>query len=110
MVLYYILRPYDQVKPKFIVKGTSGQPSCYRRGCSACAFFFWQQGNGNISFQFATYCSKSLILKELTFFKNGRMQNLGEYHKSATNYTNYTKKLWQIRGKKFRVIQHSTNL
>ena len=39
MVLYYILRPYDQVKPKFIVKGTSGQPSCYRRGCSTCAFF-----------------------------------------------------------------------
>ena len=39
MVLYKILRPYDQVKPKFIVKGTSGQPSCYRQGCSACAFF-----------------------------------------------------------------------
>jgi hypothetical protein len=41
MVLHYIyiLRPYDQVKPKFLVKGTSGQPSCYRQGCSACAFF-----------------------------------------------------------------------
>ena len=26
MVLYNILRLYDQVKPKLIIKGTSGQP------------------------------------------------------------------------------------
>ena len=69
MVLYYILRPYDQVKPKFIVKGTSGQPSCYRRGCSACAFFLAARQRKD-PLRFLIYCFKRLILKEVTLFKN----------------------------------------
>jgi hypothetical protein len=57
--------------------------------------FFWQ-GNGNISFQSQPTCFKSLIFKGSNIFKNGRIQKLGEYHKSAMNYTNYTKKLRQL--------------